>query len=58
MGINVASLTEKAQELAANIGKVSVNMGGTSCKVPLAKDYIQKAIDKDKIGKKRKSARC
>lgn len=58
MGINVASLTEKAQVLAANIGKVSVNMGGTSCKVPLAKDYIQKAIDKDKIGKKRKSARC
>ena len=29
-------------------------MGGTSCKVPLATDYIKKVEDKGRIGKKRK----
>jgi 3-methyladenine DNA glycosylase AlkD len=58
VGTYIAELTTKAQKIAANIGKVSVEMGGTACKVPLAKDYIQKVIDKDRVGKKRKSARC
>lgn len=58
IGSNIASLTEKAQQLGAEIGKVNVNMGETACKVPLAKDYIQKVIDKDRIGKKRKTCRC
>jgi 3-methyladenine DNA glycosylase AlkD len=58
IGSYIPALTEKAQEVAAKIGKVSVEMGGTSCKVPLASTYIQKIIDKDRIGKKRKKARC
>jgi len=58
VGINVVSLTEKAKALGEKVGKVSVNMGGTACKVPLAAPYIQKAIDKNRTGKKRKSARC
>lgn len=58
IGINVVSLTEKAQSLGEKVGKVTVNMGGTACKVPLAAPYIQKAIDKNRTGKKRKSARC
>lgn len=58
VGSYIPALTEKAQEIAAKIGKVSVEMGGTACKVPLASDYIQKIIDKDRIGKKRKQARC
>ncbi len=57
-GSYIKALTEKSQQVAAKIGKVSVEMGGTACKVPLAKDYLQKIIDKDRIGKKRKSARC
>ncbi len=58
VGSYVKALTPKATQAATAIGKVTVNMGETSCKVPLAKDYIQKIIDKDRIGKKRKSARC
>lgn len=58
IGSYIAELTSKSQEIAAKIGKVSVEMNGTACKVPLATDYIQKVIDKDRIGKKRKTARC
>ena len=58
IGSNIASLTDKAMKLAAKIGKVEVNMGDTACKVPLAETYIQKIIDKNRVGKKRKTARC
>lgn len=58
VGSYVEALTKKANEVAATIGKVSVDMGGTSCKVPLAIDYIKKIEAKGTIGKKRKSARC
>ncbi len=58
VGTHVEALTEKATEVAEKIGAVKVDMNGTACKVPLAKDYIQKVADKQKIGKKRKTARC
>ena len=58
IGSNVASLTDKAMKLAAKVGKVTVNMGDTACKVPLAETYIQKVIDKNRVGKKRKTCRC
>ncbi len=58
MGSYVKALTDKANEVAATIGKVSVDVGGTACKVPLATAYIKKIEDKGYIGRKRKSARC
>jgi 3-methyladenine DNA glycosylase AlkD len=58
VGSNIKALTKKALEVADYVGKVSVDMNGTACKVPLAKDYIQKIVDKDRVGKKRKTARC
>lgn len=58
VGSYVPELTKMSQEIAAKIGKVSVEMNGTACKVPLATAYIQKVIDKERIGKKRKTARC
>ncbi|HAS41930.1 MAG TPA: DNA alkylation repair protein, partial [Microscillaceae bacterium] len=58
IGTYIPALTDKAQEIAAKIGKVKVNMGGTACKVPLATEYITKVIDKGRVGKKRKTARC
>ena len=58
VGTYVAALTEKSKEIATEIGKVTVDVGGTACKVPLANEYIYKAIDKGRIGKKRKTARC
>lgn len=58
VGSYIIDLTEKASQVAEKIGKVSVNVGGTSCKVPIAVDHIRKVKDKDKLGKKRKMARC
>lgn len=58
VGMYISELTQKAMEIARKIGKVQVEMGGTACKVPLAEEYILKAIDKGRVGKKRKSSRC
>lgn len=58
IGSYIKELTEYAISIATQIGKVEVHMNGTACKVPLAKDYIQKVVDKDRVGKKRKTARC
>ncbi len=58
IGTYVAALTDKSKEIAKQIGKVSVDVNGTACKVPLADTYIDKVIDKGRIGKKRKTARC
>ena len=58
IGTYVEALTEKSKEVAKKIGKVTVNVGGTACKVPLASDYIDKVIAKGRVGIKRKTARC
>ena len=58
IGSYIKALTDEAIEVGRHIGKVSVDMGGTACKVPLAETYIQKVVDKGRIGKKRKTARC
>lgn len=57
-GSYVADLLEKATAVAKANGKVSVDMGGTACKVPFAPDYLEKMIQSDRIGKKRKVVRC
>ena len=57
-GAFVTSLKEEALEVANRIGKVDVFMGKTSCKVPLANEYINKVYAKGYGGKKRKSALC
>ncbi|MCG8332266.1 MAG: DNA alkylation repair protein [Chitinophagales bacterium] len=58
IGTYIKGLTKKATATAEKIGVVEVDMNGTACKVPFAKDYIQKVIDKQRLGKKRKTARC
>jgi len=58
VGSYIADLTELAEKTAKAIGKVHVDMGGTSCSVPLAFDYIQKVKSRSAIGMKRKSAKC
>ena len=58
IGTYIKELTDKAKEVAEKIGKIEVDMNGTACKVPFAKDYIQKVVDKQRVGKKRKTARC
>jgi 3-methyladenine DNA glycosylase AlkD len=58
VGAYVEELTDLSMETAEKIGKVNVYMGKTSCKVPFAPEYLQKIIDKGRVGKKKKTARC
>ena len=58
VGSFVIDLNKRAVQAAKKIGKVEVNMGDTACKVPLATSYIQKVIERGKLGKKRKTTRC
>lgn len=54
----IPDLSAKALAAAKKIGKVSVELGGTACKVPEAGAYIQKMIDHGSPGKKKKTAKC
>ena len=57
-GISVFPLHDYAMKIAEKIGEVYVDMGGTSCQVPLASSYISNAKEKGKLGHKKKIARC
>jgi 3-methyladenine DNA glycosylase AlkD len=57
-GSYVEALTDVALQTAAQIGPVTVDMGGTACKVPSAAEYIHKVQKRGAIGKKRKTAKC
>jgi 3-methyladenine DNA glycosylase AlkD len=58
IGTHIKELNSKAKDIASKIGAVNVTMDGTSCKVPLAAEYIAKVEIANKVGKKRKTARC
>lgn len=58
VGAFVAALTDRALEVADRIGLVKVNMGETECKVPGAREYIEKVRAAGKLGKKRKTVKC
>jgi 3-methyladenine DNA glycosylase AlkD len=57
-GSYVKPLTDFTLKTADKIGPVTVDVGDTDCKVPLAADYIQKVMKRGAIGKKRKTAKC
>lgn len=58
VGTYFKPLLEKSKSTAQQVGKVNVEMGGTSCKVPLAIDYIEKVEKMNRVGKKRKTSFC
>jgi 3-methyladenine DNA glycosylase AlkD len=58
VGSYLKPLHKKSIEIAVQIGKVNVKMDGTSCKVPLAKEYIEKVKTRFKVGIKRKTSFC
>lgn len=58
VGAYYQPLHDEAIRVAERIGKVKVNMGETACKVPLAKEYIQKVEKRGSIGNKRKTCIC
>ena len=57
-GSYVTELTAECMELSDKIGTVMVDMGGTSCKVPSAADYIKKVKARGGLGKKKKTVKC
>ena len=58
VGSYVAPLSKRAKATARKLGKVEVEMGGTSCKVPSAPDVIAKVEKAGRVGKKRKTIKC
>jgi hypothetical protein len=57
VGAYVRELTPKAKAIAAKLGKVHVEMGGTACKVPAAAEYIDSAVARGNYRKK-KTVKC
>ncbi|OPA81251.1 DNA alkylation repair protein [Paenibacillus selenitireducens] len=58
VGTTVKELHVEAMQVAEKIGKVSVEMGKTACKVPLASEYMKKVEAKGNLGIKRKTCIC
>jgi 3-methyladenine DNA glycosylase AlkD len=58
VGVYVGPCLKAAKAAAKKLGKVSVNVGDTACKVPLATEYIEKCESAGRLGKKRKTAKC
>lgn len=58
VGGSVKRLHQQAKQVAAKIGKVEVEMGDTSCRVPLATDAIAKMETAGRVGKKRAKIKC
>ena len=58
VGSYVKPLLSKAKATAKRIGIVEVNVGDTACKVPLATEYIAKIEKANRVGQKRKTAKC
>ena len=58
VGAYVKPLLKQAKAAARQIGAVSVDVGDTACKVPLATAYIEKIEAAGRVGQKRKTIRC
>ena len=58
VGSYVLPLNAHAKAIAKALGKVDVDMGDTSCKIPLATDSIAKVEAMGRTGRKRKTVMC
>jgi hypothetical protein len=58
VGISYLPLHEEAKKIAEEIGKVEVYMGEKLAPTAVATEYIQNAVDKGRLGFKRKHVRC
>lgn len=58
LGSFTKSLHNDAKIIAAKIGKVSVDVGNTACKVPYAPIYLEKVEIMGSVGKKKVTSRC
>jgi 3-methyladenine DNA glycosylase AlkD len=57
-GASIKALTDEVIEAGKRIGKVKVNMGETSCKVPFIPEYLKKMEKSGRIGYKKKTVKC
>ncbi|MEM9016126.1 MAG: DNA alkylation repair protein [Verrucomicrobiota bacterium] len=58
VGSGIASLFDEAFAVAEAIGEVRVDHGETSCQTPFAPDYLHKVKAMNRVGKKKKTAKC
>lgn len=58
VGGGVKPLLAKAKATAKKLGKVEVDVGDTSCKVPVALETIEKIEKMGRVGKKRDTMKC
>ncbi len=58
VGSYVKPLHAQAIATGKRLGAVSVDVGATDCKIPLATEYIEKVKSLGKLGQKRKTIRC
>ena len=58
VAISYLPLHAEAKKIAEEIGKVEVYMGETLCPTSVASESIQNAVDKGRLGFKRKHVRC
>jgi 3-methyladenine DNA glycosylase AlkD len=58
VGTYVKPLLKEAKAAAKEIGVVTVDVGETECKVPLAAEYIAKVEKMGRVGKKKKTMKC
>ncbi|MES1217627.1 MAG: DNA alkylation repair protein [Bacteroidota bacterium] len=58
VGSYVKELTQTAIDTGKKNGVVTIDMGGTACKIPFAPDFINKVKLRGSIGKKKKTAKC
>jgi 3-methyladenine DNA glycosylase AlkD len=58
VGSYVKPLSKQAKAAAKQIGNVSVDVGDTDCKIPLATACIEKVESKGRLGQKKKTIRC
>jgi 3-methyladenine DNA glycosylase AlkD len=57
-GTYVKPLLKQAKATAKKLGDVSVDVGETACKVPVATAYIEKVEGMGRVGLKKKTIRC
>ena len=58
VGSYVKPLSKQAKAVAKQIETISVDVGDTDCKIPLATAYIEKIESAGRFGQKRKTVRC
>ena len=58
VGCYVKPLSKQAKAVAKHIGDISVDVGDTDCKIPLATAFIEKVESKGRLGQKKKTIRC